>query len=101
MMETDEKERDDGGIAPTNTTNLEKEVDISDLSDLEKPSDNSIQAPDPAEETTEPEFQYVTGIKLWLATAAVTLVCFLMMLDMSIIATVSLDHFILASPSVH
>jgi hypothetical protein len=36
-----------------------------------------------------PEHEYITGVKLWLVLAAVTLVVFLMMLDMSIIVTVS------------
>jgi hypothetical protein len=36
-----------------------------------------------------PEHEYITGAKLWLVLAAVTLVVFLMMLDMSIIVTVS------------
>lgn len=33
------------------------------------------------------ELQHVTGIKLWLMLASVTLVAFLMLLDMSIIVT--------------
>ena len=35
------------------------------------------------------ELGYVTGIKLWSLLAALTLVLFLMMLDMSIVVTVS------------
>jgi hypothetical protein len=38
----------------------------------------------------EEEQEYITGIKLYLVVSAVTLVAFLMLLDMSIIATVSL-----------
>jgi hypothetical protein len=38
-----------------------------------------------------PEYEYVTGIKLWSVLAVVTLVAFLMMLDMSIIVTVIVD----------
>lgn len=35
------------------------------------------------------EHQYISGIKLWTLLGSLTLVCFLMMLDMSIIVTVS------------
>ena len=38
---------------------------------------------------TEPEWEYITGLKLALVIAAVTLACFLMLLDNSIITTVS------------
>lgn len=38
----------------------------------------------------ELEYEYITGIKLWLVVASITVVCFLMMLDMSIVVTVSL-----------
>jgi hypothetical protein len=43
-----------------------------------------IQPPITSERTT----QYITGLKLWLVVAAVTLVTFLILLDMSIIVTV-------------
>lgn len=38
----------------------------------------------------EPEYEYITGVKLLLVMASVTLVAFLMMLDMSIIVTVGI-----------
>ena len=37
----------------------------------------------------EKEWEYVTGLKLMLVITAVTLACFLMLLDNSIISTVS------------
>lgn len=52
--------------------------------------------PTPGDDTTRPldlnvaddvEPRHVTGIKLWLVLASVTLVAFLMLLDMSIIVT--------------
>jgi hypothetical protein len=45
----------------------------------------------------EKSFEYVTGIKLWVVVASVTLVAFLMMLDTSIIVTVSFDEVYLTS----
>lgn len=36
-----------------------------------------------------PEYEYITGIKLWLVLVSVTLTVFLMMVDESIIVTVS------------
>ena len=50
----------------------------------------------------EPEHEYVTGIKLWIALAAITLVFFLVLLDMSIIVTVSSGVMVsLWKPSDH
>lgn len=78
MTEADEKENIHHGATTKSPTGSETEVEILDSS----------------VETAQAEFQYVTGVKLWLVTAAVTFVCFLMSLDMSIIATVSLDCLI-------
>jgi hypothetical protein len=72
-------------VVSTSAADSTKDFDVSGL------SDSSTKAAEPAEATAA-EFQYVTGVKLWLATAAVTLVAFLIMLDMSIIVTVSYDH---------
>jgi hypothetical protein len=91
MSDMDEKTRVNHGIVSMSTANSAKDVDASDSSDPEKPSDDSTKVAESAE-TTDPKFEYVTGVKLWLATAAVTLVCFLMMLDMSIIVTVSIHN---------
>jgi hypothetical protein len=40
-------------------------------------------------DASEPEQQYVTGLKLWSELAALVLIFFLVLLDMSIVATVS------------
>ena len=87
MTGTEEKEDVDRGV--TSTTDSEKDVDMSISTDPEKPPEIITEVAE-ATQPAEVEFEYVTGVKLWLATAAVTLVCFLMMLDMSIIVTVGL-----------
>lgn len=91
MGDMDKKEHVNTGVS-TSAADLTKGFDVSSLSDPEKVSDGSTKAAEPAE-AIDAEFQYVTGVKLWLATAAITLVCFLMMLDMSIIVTVSTTIF--------
>ena len=45
----------------------------------------------------ETEHEYISGMKLWLTVTSLTLGCFLMMLDMSIIVTVSLLFALLHS----
>jgi hypothetical protein len=64
------------------TEGLESSQGIS--SDPEKGADGTVI---PA--NTSEEHQYITGVKLFLVMAAVTLACFLMLLDTSIITTVS------------
>jgi len=91
MAGEDKKEDPDHGTTSKSTTDSEKDVNISDWSDAEQLPDSNTKAAEAAE-PTETEYEYVTGVKLWLATAAVTLVCFLLMLDMSIIVTVSLHN---------
>jgi hypothetical protein len=85
-MDKDGKEPVDHATAPS-PANLDKEVNTSDFSDRETTSDRGTKVP----EAVKTEHEYITGVKLWLAMASITLVCFLMLLDMSIIVTVSLD----------
>lgn len=47
---------------------------------------------DLCEDAAETTHEYITGIKLWLVIASITLICFLVMLDMSIVVTVSFDN---------
>ena len=47
---------------------------------------------DLVEEAAETEYEYIRGIKLWLVIASLTVTCFLVMLDMSIIVIVSFDN---------
>ena len=49
-----------------------------------QPQDNTVPS-----KPAEPEHEYITGFKLWIVIASITLCCFLMMLDTSIIVTVS------------
>jgi hypothetical protein len=51
--------------------------------------DQQPQAKDSEPIDAEPEHGYLNGIQLAIVTASVTLVCFLVLLDTSIIATVS------------
>jgi hypothetical protein len=90
MTGQEEKERVDHGISSKSTTDSEKDVGILVSSDPEKPPESNTKVAEAAE-PIETDYEYVTGVKLWLATAAVTLVCFLMLLDMSIIVTVRLQ----------
>jgi hypothetical protein len=46
------------------------------------------------ESMSKPEQQYVTGLKLQVVVGSVTFVLFLMVLDMSIIVTASLEFFL-------
>jgi hypothetical protein len=86
-MEKDKRKEENGDYdpAPGSTINVvlneEKEINAT------KPSEASATAV----EDGKTEHEYITGVKLFLVMASVTLVMFLMMLDMSIIVTVSLD----------
>jgi hypothetical protein len=52
-------------------------------------AENTLNTSTPITEAEQAEYGYVKGFKLFLVITAVTLVVFLMMLDMSIIVTVS------------
>lgn len=88
-MEKEEQQcvdRDQEAISG-NTTDVAIDANMEKFSDQERHSDDSVTTP--LEAAAElPEHEYATGVKLVLIIASVTLVSFLMMLDMSIIATV-------------
>jgi hypothetical protein len=67
------------------TPESKEETQTSRLPDPEKAVDPTADEAKPA----DAEYEYITGIKLLLTMASITLVCFLMTLDMSIIVTVS------------
>jgi hypothetical protein len=69
------------------TTDGDNDGIVEELSNQEKPSDGSTATV----EAVIPEHEYITGVKLLLVITSVTLVAFLMMLDMSIIVTVGFD----------
>jgi hypothetical protein len=62
--------------------------------------DNPTQSTTNAANNVSHEPDYVTGIKLWSLLAALTLVLFLMMLDMSIVVTVSF-HMLFRIPDFY
>jgi hypothetical protein len=88
MMDEDQKRPVDQAIISGSKADSEKDVNTAESSDVYKPSDGSTKV----EEAPETEYEYITGVKLWLVIASITLVCFLMMLDMSIIVTVRFDN---------
>ena len=70
---------------PTSSASpTEHKVDTPPEPSKEDPSPQPVNATN----TTEEEYHYVTGLKLFTVIACVTLVAFLIMLDQSIIATV-------------
>jgi hypothetical protein len=82
-MEKDEKPHVDSALISTTETKAE-----SMEQPIEKPSVGSeIPLVEP-----EPEYEYITGFKLVSVIASITIVIFLIMLDMSIIVTVSECH---------
>jgi hypothetical protein len=85
-MERDPRESTtDHGVLSGATTDVEQAPNTSLPSRLEKTADEGTQ---PAK-AVEEEYEYITGVKLYVLMASISLVYFLMMLDMSIIATVS------------
>jgi len=85
MKEESKKPLDHDTISSraTNVETIETGLSLKSPSDAEKQLDGS------ADLTAEAELQYVTGIKLYLAVGSVSMMIFLILLDISIIATVS------------
>ena len=52
---------------------------------------DAVDKPEKIEGPQEEEWEYVTGYKLFAVIGVVTLACFIMLLDTSIIATVGSD----------
>lgn len=71
-------------------SNADKILDINIDEKTNKPATATTEDGVTESTNTEPEHEYVAGLKLFLVISAITLVIFLMMLDMSIIVTVSL-----------
>jgi hypothetical protein len=67
----------------------ESVVPIENVQYEDNATHNPIQSTSKPSNVLAPELNYVTGVKLWTLLAALTLVLFLMMLDMSIVVTVS------------
>lgn len=90
--ETHGDEKDIISDSATDVDNEGHTDDNSANSTHEKISDDTVKTA----ESVEPEHVYISGFQLWLVMSSVTLVIFLMLLDVSIIVTVSLG--ILNSP---
>lgn len=58
-------------------------------SDESQPPETKADVTQPGTATGGDDWEYVTGYKLWIILSAVTLACFTMLLDTSIIVTVS------------
>jgi len=78
-MEKDQDEKPDPENKKIEKNGHEVGMEIS-----ENPSDRSVEA----SEKAEVEQEYISGFKLWILLAAITLAVFLMMLDQAIIVTV-------------
>lgn len=65
--------------------------DVTTDANAEKSSNEGLDSSITPLEAEPPQQEYVTGARLFLVVASVTLVAFLMMLDMSILATVCFD----------
>ena len=78
--------------SPTRERSLEQEDEKQRHGNFDPPSVESQEAEvqDTNQQSTYDEHQWVTGVPLFTIMGAICLVCFLMLLDTSIIATVSI-----------
>jgi hypothetical protein len=77
----------DKDVLSESATDVDNERHTDSSSTREQNPNDIATKPETAETS---EKQYVTGVKLWSVLASVTLVAFLMLLDIAIIVTVSL-----------
>lgn len=82
MMASNEKQQVENGVT-SDAADLDKGPNTVGFSHPENPADDGAKAA----EATDREYEWITGVKLWLVLSSLTLVCFLMTLDMSIIVT--------------
>lgn len=89
-MEKEARDReihvDEKDVISDSSTDVDNEGHLDDNSTHEKVPDDTVKTT----EAAEPEHVYISGLQLWLVISSVTLVVFLMLLDISIIVTVSL-----------
>lgn len=78
---------DEKDVISDSATDVDNEGHVDDNSTHEKTPDDTAKTA----EAAEPEHVYISGLQLWLVMSSVTLVVFLMLLDIAIIVTVSLD----------
>jgi hypothetical protein len=79
------KDERQAGATSESTADADGEPNMSEFSNPEKPLSGGAEPV----EAAETEYEYITGVRLWLVIASITLICFLMTLDMSIIVTVN------------
>jgi hypothetical protein len=79
-------------ISDLETEKNEKEPSNSPLDDIQSESNQVAEQAEPTSDTPPPpqEERWVSGFKLFTITAVLALVCFLMLLDTSIIVTASI-----------
>lgn len=77
---------DEKDVISDSATDVDNEGNVDDNPTQEKLPDDIAKTA----EAAEPEHEYISGAQLWLVISSVTLVVFLMLLDVSIIVTVSL-----------
>lgn len=53
--------------------------------------ESSLDNVNKSEESKEEEWEYITGFKLFAVTFVITLACFILLLDTSIVATVNIS----------
>jgi hypothetical protein len=91
-MENQESSQPRGSLDEKSLLKRPDDKDEQQTIDSNPPLDGETTTPDenPKDSVTgkEKEWEYVTGLKLMLVITAVTLACFLMLLDNSIISTV-------------
>ena len=76
----------------SNWSSLEKSPETvanQSKSDESQPPETKSDITQPGTATDGDDWEYVTGYKLWMILSAVTLACFTMLLDTSIIVTVT------------
>jgi len=89
----------------TTTESLQNDVLAQhSLSEKDVPSTHSTKNEDnsgPLMLETEENIEYVTGFKMLAVVGSVTLACFLLLLDLSILATVSPTSLPVPTPCTH
>ena len=92
MLQTMEKQ-DESSYSTSESPQLNQETEGSRESCAPSSKDADVSK-EPADGNTEDGDEYLSGIKFALLLSGVTLVCFLFLLDISIVSTVSLDSWI-------
>ena len=87
MEDEKQNQSEDGAPIPTSKESESPAVELIDK-DTQSPPKSPAQDPAPVAAETD-KMEWVTGLKLAVIIAAITMAAFLMLLDVSIVATVS------------